>query len=126
MTLALAAASSLVTPPASAFVPPNQGPSVATLRWTGTWHTDYGTMHLTQTGATVTGDYAYGDPPPVLGRVEGRVDGMVLRLRWGESPNGAGTGDATFTLASDGKAFTGTWTADSNGTPGSWNGKRGD
>jgi hypothetical protein len=109
---------------AFAFVPPNQGPKVVAARWTGTWTTDYGVMHLVQNGAVVTGDYSYGGPPMVLGRIDGRIDGLSLRLRWSESPNGAGMGDATFVLASDGARFTGTWTSDSVGTPGIWNGTR--
>lgn len=109
---------------ASAFVPPNQGPKVIVARWTGTWNTDYGVMHLVQSGSTVTGDYSYGAPPAVFGRVEGRVDGLTLRLRWSESANGAGAGDATFQLSSDGLRFTGSWTSDGVGTPGIWNGAR--
>ena len=112
--------------PASAFVPPNHGPKITQAAWSGTWTTDYGTMHLTQSGAVVRGDYAYanGGASVVLGWIDGHVDGLVLRLRWSESTNGAGAGDATFTLSTDGQSFTGSWSADPNGIPGIWNGKR--
>jgi hypothetical protein len=110
--------------PASAFVPPNHGAKTMAPRWAGTWITDYGTMHLVQNGALVTGDYRYGAPPAVDGQIEGRIDGLTLRLRWSESTGGAGTGDATFQLAPDGQKFTGSWTSDSAGTPGVWNGRR--
>ena len=74
-----------------------------TTSWTGTWDTRWresgAKMELTQRGAEVFGNY-----PVYGGRIEGKVEGRVLRGQWIE---GARQGSITFVLAPDGQTFMG-------------------
>ena len=120
----LVAAAALAPSPARAFVPPNFAALPARTSWTGTWTTTYGTMHLVQIGAFVSGGYAYSTPP-IPGHLSGMVEGATLRLRWVEGAAGAGAGDAWFLMSADGKSFQGSWVKDGDLTaPNAWSGYR--
>ncbi len=80
----------------------------------GAWSTDYGELNLTQEGGKVTGTYA-------MGRVDGKLDGNVLKLHYAER---ADKGEAAFTFSSDGSSFEGKWRADGTSKWLPWNGKR--
>jgi len=74
-----------------------------TTSWTGTWDTRWresgAKMELTQRGVEVFGNY-----PVYGGRIQGKVEGRVLRGQWIE---GARQGSITFVLAPDGQTFMG-------------------
>jgi hypothetical protein len=91
-------------------------------RWTGTWSTTFGTMRLTQSDVTVSGDYEHDQ-----GQIRGTVTGRVLSGTWDEAPSRQPPGDAgeiEFTMADDCQSFTGRWRYDSGGDwqPG-WDGQ---
>lgn len=89
--------------------------------WSGTWNTNFNTMTLKQSGASVEGNYAYDD-----GHLKGAVTAKVFKGRWDEAPTRKGPNDAgpfEFTMSSDGKSFTGRWRHDGDaGWAGNWNG----
>ncbi len=90
-------------------------PPVTACSWTGTWSTDFGTMYLTQRGASVTGTYgAY------TYNISGTVSGNQLA---GESWGGGLTSGFRFIMAAGCNSFTGRWGED-GGTGGPWNGTR--
>lgn len=94
----------------AAFALPLVSPAQTSTPWSGTWNTTYGSMTLTQSGRSVKGTYDHDD-----GRLSGTVSGDVLTARWDETPTRAGPNDAgplQFTLAPDGRSFTGTWRYD--------------
>jgi Mg-chelatase subunit ChlD len=91
-------------------------------RWDGTWGTSYGTMRLTQSDTTVSGDYEHDQ-----GQIRGTVSGQVLSGTWDEAPSRRPPDDAgqiEFTLADDCQSFTGRWRYDASGEwqPG-WDGQ---
>jgi hypothetical protein len=71
----------------------------------GLWTTTFGALVLEVDGTRATGRYAYGTG----GRIDGEVDGRILRARYFE-PDGV-EGRATFELADDGASFDGVWQA---------------
>jgi hypothetical protein len=74
---------------------------------------------LRRTGDRVEGEYRYGDG---RGRIDGRVDGAVLRFEWREDDE---RGRGIMTLAPDGQTFTGTWGyGGSHDGGGIWHGRR--
>jgi MscS family membrane protein len=81
----------------------NEAARADTVSWSGTWDTRWresgAKMELTQRGAEVFGNY-----PVYGGRIEGKVEGRVLRGQWIE---GARSGAITFVLAPDGQTFMG-------------------
>jgi hypothetical protein len=96
--------------------------------WTGTFTDVYygGQFHLTQTGASVTGSYAFCE-----GSLTGKVAGAELSGTWTEKlPCGgaaAGNGTFRFTMKPDMTGFTGTgfYASKSNDVPNfPWNGER--
>jgi hypothetical protein len=110
----------------------NDSPDFLALNWTGDYNTNWGTMHLEQTGNTVTGTYAYQE-----GRIEGTLSPdsqYVLLGRWMETPSFAppsDAGDIYFAMDRHHSSFTGYWrygyTGDYNITgdwDGSWTGDR--
>jgi hypothetical protein len=102
-------------------------PQTVDLNWSGTWDTNWGTMHLTQSLGKVTGTYDYDD-----GKIEGYISknlsGNILVGTWSEYPSYAppdDAGDIEFTMSSDGNSFTGQWRYGSSGDwYGDWNGTR--
>jgi hypothetical protein len=102
---------------------PGQGEQPQSM-WTGKWESkEWGTMELTQTGSSVAGDYTWDQ-----GKIDGTVNGDVLRGTWSEAPSYApptDAGDFEFTLSSDGNSFTGKWRYGSSGEwEGDWTGER--
>jgi len=81
----------------------NEAARADRVSWSGTWDTRWresgAKMELTQRGAEVFGNY-----PVYGGRIEGKVEGRVLRGQWIE---GARSGAITFVLAPDGQTFMG-------------------
>ena len=108
--LLLLAACAAPTPtgpaPAATDVTPSAAAAESRAGFTGVWHTTYGSMRLSQTGAHVTGSYAYADGS----RIEGDVQGRELHALYTE-PGGV-AGRALFTLQPDGAAFHGLWRPD--------------
>jgi hypothetical protein len=115
-------------PPSPTTVPPSATPeATATIandecRWAGTWSTSYGTMRLTQSDDTVSGDYEHDQ-----GQIRGMVSGRVLSGTWTEVPSRqppSDAGEIEFTMADDCQSFTGRWRYDSSGElqPG-WDGQ---
>lgn len=84
--------------------------------WSGAWSTNFNRLVLSQKGTTVTGTYAHKN-----GRIEGTVQGDVLRGKWYQDN---GTGTFEFHLASDQRSFKGRWGRGSTLAGGSWNGSR--
>ncbi len=79
--------------------------------WQTFWRTGQAVMVLDQDGTTVTGTYE-----PGKGRIQGEIEGTILRGTW--SQPGA-QGGLVFAIAEDGKTFTGRF---DNGEY--WNGER--
>jgi hypothetical protein len=92
----------------------------ASAAWNGTWSTNFGTMTLTQNGASVSGSYTYKG-----GTITGTVSGSVFSGTWTQTPGGntPNSGQFEFTVAADGSSFTGQWRYGSSGPWYSgWNG----
>ena len=84
--------------------------------WQGTWNTDFGIIRLQQDGNKIFGDYA------TRGLLDGAVGGQNL-IR-GEFTNNGKIGQFAFTIASDGKSFSGKWWWEGQAqNQGTWNGK---
>lgn len=92
-------------------------PATAGDAWSGAWSTNFGAMTLARSGRQVTGRYDYRG-----GRIEGLLDGQVLRGTWIQDN---ARGHFVFHLSPDGRSFQGRWgrgAADSDG--GEWRGSR--
>ncbi len=95
-------------------------PSGPALQWANRWDTTYGEMVLSFSGDRVTGEYESDD-----GRIEGTVSGRLMTGIWAEEPSYAPPNDAgqfEFTLAEDGRSFTGRWRYGSEGSWRLWSG----
>lgn len=92
---------------------------VAGTGFTGVWATGFGLVTLTQNGHKVAGTY-----PRSSGKIEGTLEGNVLRFEWNQANN---SGRGIFRLAPDGKTFARTYTygpADPEASRNAWNGTR--
>jgi len=87
---------------ASSPPPPTNG-EAADNSFAGDWKTSFGPMKLEVNGDAVNGTYQMGDE---LCHIEGKVEGEVMVFNYTE-PTAKGQG--TFTLAPDGKSFSGKW-----------------
>lgn len=92
--------------------------------WSGTWDSDWGPMELSQSGNQVTGTYEHNG-----GRITGTLSANTLSGTWSETPTYTApddAGDFTFTLAADGKSFSGEWWYGSRSgkADGSWSATR--
>jgi hypothetical protein len=93
------------------------------LPWTGErgyegiWETSFGLLRLVHDGERVFGFYEGLGPSTI----DGRAEGAELTLRYQE-PRAAG--EAHFTLADDGAAFTGEWRPDGTSMWQPWMGRR--
>jgi hypothetical protein len=85
----------------------------------GEWETTFGRMTLQAEGEKITGTYRIGDGP--AHQLQGRAGTGVLDFSYTE---GQITGEGSFTLAEDGKSFTGKWreAGDEEWSP--WEGSR--
>jgi hypothetical protein len=84
-----------------------QMPPPTTCQWTGTWDTEFGPMRLSQSGASVSGDYDWDQ-----GLITGTVSGNVLRGTWNEAPSRqppTDAGEVELTMRDDCQSFTGRW-----------------
>ena len=88
--------------------------------WTGTWHTNHGTMRLTQSGTQLTGTYAACGAKATI---TGVLSGSIFNGTWSE-PCDSRSGRLRFTLAADGQAFRGSWSYGRASPAMSWNGTR--
>ncbi len=82
-------------------------PSTPAFQISGSWKTSSGTMTLHQSGNQVTGEYSHDN-----GRIEGVLEGRILKGRWSESPSYAPPKDAgalEFEFSEDGNSFKGGW-----------------
>jgi hypothetical protein len=82
-------------------------PQPGTGQLSGTWKTSFGMVTFTQAGNDVTGSYTHDN-----GKIEGTLEGNILRGSWSESPSykpPKDAGDLEFTFSEDGRKFTGTW-----------------
>lgn len=80
----------------------------------GTFDSNWGEVRLRVDGARVTGDYDHNG-----GRIEGTLDGNVIRYRWTEASGGAGRG--VWVVGSTG-VLVGTWgTGNDEVRGGGWN-----
>ena len=94
--------------------PAKTTPTEDVVSFSGQWTTSFGVLTLTQNGVNVEGKYR-------LGTVKGKVEGRVLIVRYKEP---GAIGEAKFTIAKDGKSFTGVWRQDGTEEWLAWNGKR--
>ena len=77
-------------------------------------------MHLSQSGNSVTGTYAYCNGSATI---NGQVTGSTLNGTWNQ-PCNSKNGRIRFVLSSDGNSFTGTWGYGSATPTSPWNGSR--
>jgi hypothetical protein len=109
-----------------------QGPMPANGSYTGVWHSpQYGEMHLVQTGSSVVGEYTKDER---RGRIQGTVQGNVLRFEWSEQRElvagrpivTRGRGYFHYAIGDDGDHYIrGQWGVDQNMTGGGeWNAVR--
>lgn len=92
---------------------------IAATSISGTWSTNWGPLHLTEAGTSVTGSYE-GEYP---GTLQGKRNGNTVTFTWAGS-NGE-TGKGKFVFSADGTSFEGTWGgADSMTNGGEWSGTR--
>ncbi len=85
--------------------------------FTGTWEGDFGKVVLLQRGDRVTGCYVWDK-----GRIEGRVEGDLLKGHWYEAPTYQGeddSGDFELRLSEDNQTLHGHWRY---GHSGDWDG----
>jgi hypothetical protein len=93
---------------------------IAAVSISGTWDTNWGPVHLTEAGNSVTGSYE-GEYP---GTLQGKRSGNTVTFTWSGSNGESGKG--VFTFSPDGKSFQGTWGGgDSATNGGAWSGTRG-
>ncbi|MFO0587967.1 MAG: alkaline phosphatase D family protein [Polyangiaceae bacterium] len=85
----------------------------------GAYHTSFGTLSLTQSGTSVKGSYTHED-----GRLEGVLDGHVLRGTWTQSPPGK-RGPMELRFDDFGNCFQGNWRLEgATDWQGPWDGTR--
>ncbi len=85
----------------------------------GAFHSTFGTLTLTQNGASITGTYPHED-----GHVDAVLDGRTLRGRWVQSPPGK-RGPMELDFDDFGNAFQGRWKLDGAADwQGRWDGVR--
>jgi OmpA-OmpF porin, OOP family len=83
----------------------------------GTYHTNYGDMHIRQQGTSVVGCYEHAE-----GMLEGGIEGRVMKLGWHETTQ---EGPAIMVFSSDGKQLFGLWWHTGDTGYGSiWNGDK--
>jgi hypothetical protein len=99
-------------------------PAGSTPSFGGTWKSSFGTITVTQKGSRISGEYTHDK-----GKIEGTLEGNMIRGQWSESPSyqpPKDAGDFEFTMAADGNSFQGKWRYgfDSGSWRSGWNGER--
>ena len=91
------------------------------LNVSGTYHTNYGNMHLLQQGTSVTGCYEHAG-----GLLTGGVEGRIMRFAWTEA--GSKGGPAVMVFSPDGNNLYGLWwnqgEDQTKSVGGTWNGHK--
>lgn len=91
------------------------------LNVSGTYHTNYGNMHLLQQGTSVTGCYEHAG-----GLLTGGVEGRIMRFAWTEA--GSKGGPAVMVFSPDGNNLYGLWwnqgEDQTKSVGGTWNGPK--
>lgn len=84
----------------------------------GTYHTNFGDMHLRQQGSSVSGCYQWDG-----GLIEGGIEGRVLKLTWHQTKK---DGPAIMVFSRDGKQLFGLWwyTGQTGGAGSPWDGPK--
>jgi hypothetical protein len=90
----------------------------------GQWKTNFGLLNLTCSGPRVSGSYPHDG-----GKVEGTLEGNILRGKWSEGPTRKPPKDAgsfEFVFPEDGESFRGHWRYgfEEKAWDGTWNGQR--
>jgi hypothetical protein len=109
-----------------------EGPMPQGGSYTGVWHSpQYGEMHLVQTGTNVVGEFTKDER---RGRIQGTVQGNVMRFEWSEQRElvagrpivTRGRGYFRYAVGDDGDHYVrGEWGHDNNITGGGeWNAVR--
>ncbi len=82
----------------------------------GAWNTGVGKyrfarkLTLTQSGNKVSGSYTFDwQGKKIEGKVEGTVTGNTLAFKWTEAGRGKGSDTGEFTMAANGKGFSGSY-----------------
>jgi hypothetical protein len=73
----------------------------------GVWKTDFGNVTATQEGNKISVTYTHDN-----GKIEGTMEGNVVKGRWSEAPSykpPRDAGEFEFVIAGDGNAFQGRW-----------------
>jgi hypothetical protein len=99
--------------------------------WAGTWDTNWGIMHLSQSAGQVTGTYEH-DNGKIVGYISKNLSGNILVGTWSESPSYAppnDAGDIEWVASPDFNSFTGKWRYGSSSEwdsdwDGTWSGTR--
>ncbi|MCM8779757.1 MAG: FecR family protein [Candidatus Omnitrophica bacterium] len=91
---------------------------------TGIWSSNFGEITFTQSGNMVSATYTHDK-----GKIEGKLEGNILRGTWSEAPTykpPKDAGDIEFVFSPDFKSFQGKWRSGSERQTwnGSWSGKR--
>lgn len=89
-----------------------------TANYSGDWSSTFGPMKLTQVKSKVRGYYVWDGEK---GIIEGTVKGRKLVFQYKALEE---TGEGVFTLAKDGRSFSGKWRVTGTKEWGEWNGKR--
>ena len=89
----------------------------------GAWESGFGDIVFSQSGSRVTGTYTHDN-----GKIEGELNGHILRGKWSEKPSykpPRNAGEFEFVFSKDGKTFSGKWRYgfDKKTWDGSWRGK---
>jgi hypothetical protein len=99
-------------------------PLAPSMSFAGVWKTNFGNITVTQEGNDINGTYTHDN-----GKIEGTMEGKVVKGRWSEAPSYKPPNDAgefEFVIAEDGNAFQGKWCYgfEGKGWRRGWNGTR--
>lgn len=96
----------------------NASASPSSKGFAGDWDTSFGKMKLEVSGDSVRGTYQMGSE---LCQIEGKISGQEMVFNYTEL---SATGEGKFTLAPDGRSFSGQWLQDGSNQWKPWQGRR--
>jgi hypothetical protein len=96
----------------------NASASPSSNGFAGDWDTSFGKMKLEVSGDSVRGTYQMGSE---LCQIEGKISGQEMVFNYTEL---SATGEGKFTLAPDGRSFSGQWLQDGSNQWKPWQGRR--